>query len=300
MLDLLSKTWRLLLIPLFALAFFLGAYFLYHRGSYNPPATVEIPFERITRPSSSFSDFAEVPPARSGLLVVDGTHSNDFSQEEIAAFLSRVADRGYTVEFIGETSRFGGFRSLELRERLSLLDEKLRRADSFTVILPDDSYATEEVDVVERFVKKGGRLLLIADPTRDHDINSLANRFGIAFQPDYLYDVVDYDLNFQDIFIRNFRVDEITRDLRQIALYTAGSIKSSGTGLAFTGTTTRSSIVERTESFFPLAKGRDGNVLAISDLTFMIPPQNTIVDNAKLVSNLADFLTEGDRRFELA
>ncbi len=299
MLALLSKTWRLLLIPLFALAFFSGAYFFFYRGGYQAPPTVKIPFEKITAPSSSLGAFAEVPPIRSGVLLLDLVHSNNFEEAELGSLMSRLEDRGYTIDLLGERDH-KDFPPPDVTQRLALLDEKLRGANSFAVILPDDSYATQEVDIVERFVKKGGRLLLIADPTRDHDINSLANRFGIAFQSDYLYNTVEYDLNFQDIFIRDFRPDEITRDLSQIALYTAGSIKSFGGGLASTDANTRSSMVERAESFFPLVKGRDGNVVAISDLTFMIPPQNSILDNDKLVSNLADFLTGGDRRFELA
>ena len=299
MLALLSKTWRLLLIPLFALAFFSGAYFFFYRGGYQAPPTVKIPFEEITAPSSSLGAFAEVPPIRSGVLLLDLVHSNNFEEAELGSLMSRLEDRGYTIDLLGERDH-KDFPPPDVTQRLALLDEKLRGANSFAVILPDDSYATQEVDIVERFVKKGGRLLLIADPTRDHDINSLANRFGIAFQSDYLYNTVEYDLNFQDIFIRDFRPDEITRGLSQIALYTAGSIKSFGGGLAYTDANTRSSMVERAESFFPLVKGRDGNVVAISDLTFMIPPQNSILDNDKLVSNLADFLTGGDRRFELA
>ena len=109
------------------------------------------------------------------------------------------------MELLGETARFGGFRSFDLRERLFLMGEKLRQADSFVVTLPEVAFSRVEVDMVEEFVGKGGKLLLIADPARDHNINSLANRFGIEFQPGYLYNTVEYDLNFQDIFVRDFR-----------------------------------------------------------------------------------------------
>ena len=298
--DLLSRTWRLLLVPLFALGFFLGAYFFFYRGGYDPPPTIAIPFEDIVAPSSSFSTFTEVAPIQSGLLLFDGTHRNGFFREEITALLARVADRGYAIEFTGETDVVGRFLLLHPQERLFLLEEKLRGADSFAVIIPGDSYFKEEVDIVERFVSKGGKLLLIADPTRSHDINSLAKRFGIAFRPDYLYNTTEYDINFQDIFVRSFLPDEITGGLSQIVLYTAGSIDSSGTGLAATDGNTRSSLTELTESFYPMVRGADGHVVAVSDLTFMVPPQNSIMDNNRLISNLADFLTVSDRRFELA
>ena len=167
------------------------------------------------------------------------------------------------------------------------------------MILAGDPYDGAEVDIVRRFVEKGGKLLLIADPARSHQMNSLSASFGIAFQPDYLYNQIEHDLNFQNIFIRDFKPDEITTGLREIALYTAGSIRSSGWRLAHTDENTRSSIVERTEPFYPIARAADGNVLAVSDLTFMVPPQNEILDNDILVSNIANFLTESRREFEL-
>jgi hypothetical protein len=58
--------------------------------------------------------------------------------------------------------------------------------------------------------------------------------------------------------------------------------------------------MERSETFFPLVRGSEGQVVAISDLTFMIPPQNSILSNDRLVSNIADYLTTGGRAFELA
>ena len=299
MASFLRKTWRLLLIPMVSLAFFLGAYFYFYRGGYDPPPMVQIPFEQIGEPASSFNSFTEVPSVQRGMLLLDGAHLNNFTKAEISVLLSRVAHRGYAIEFIGEAGFGGRFSSLRLGKRLLVLDEKLRQADSYAVVLPRTPYDPQEVAIIERYIGKGGKLLLIADPTRDHDINSLAESFGITFQPDYLYNQVENDLNFQHIFVRNFRPDQLTDGLGQIALYTAGSIKSSGTGLAFGDSNTRSSMVERIEPLYPMVRAEDGRVVAISDLTFMIPPQNAIWDNDRLISNIADYLTDSQRVFEL-
>ena len=59
-------------------------------------------------------------------------------------------------------------------------------------------------------------------------------------------------------------------------------------------------MVERVEPFTPLVKSENGRVLAISDLSFMQPPQNTSLDNDRFISNIADFLTTGERGFDLA
>ena len=298
MLGLLNKVWRPGLLILVAVAFFLGAYFFFYRDSYTAPPTVDIPFERIAPPSSSFSTFVEIPPIRQGVLLLDVAHSNDFVEGEIGSLMSRVEDRGYIIEFLGERDH-QNFRPPGLAQRLALLDEKLRQADSFAVILPQEAYNKHEMDIVEKYVDKGGKLLLIGDPTRRHHINTLAESFGIAFRPDYLYNTIEYDINFQNVFIRDFHADELTGGLKQIALYTAGSIKFSETGLAFTDGNTRSSMLQSIQPLYPMVKGGEGRVLAISDMTFMIPPQNAILDNDRLISNIADYLTESQRQFDL-
>ena len=180
-----------------------------------------------------------------------------------------------------------------------MLEEKLRRADAFAVMLPRDAYMDVEIDLVERFVEKGGKLLLVSDPTRPNRINVLAKRFGVEFQPDYLYNTVEYDLNFRNIFVRDFQPDPLTNGLDAIAMYIAGSVRSSGNGLVFTDANTRSSLAEADQRFQPIAWGDSRNVLAIADFTFMVPPYNSLLDNDRLLSNLADYLTDSQREFDL-
>ncbi len=286
-------------MPIFAAAVFGGVFFFFYRGNYDPPPTVDVPFERITSPRVSSGAFVDSPTAqvRRGLFLVDTMHGNAFRESEIITLSSRVANRGYEVEFIGDS---GDFYSGGEGTRLHRLEEKLRRADSFLVILPREAYSEAEAALVERFVQKGGKLLLVSDPTRPHQINTLAERFGLDFQPDYLYNVIEYDLNFQNILVREFQPDELTTGLDAITLYTAGSVRSSGPGLAFTDANTRSSLVETAEDLYPIAWGNSRNVLAIADFTFMVPPHNSLLDNDKLMSNIADYFTVSEREFDLA
>ena len=142
--------------------------------------------------------------------------------------------------------------------------------------------------------------MLIADPTRNHRMNSLSKEFGITFRPDYLHNSVDYDLNFQNIYISDFKPDELTDGLGRIALYAAGSLETPNGGLAIADGNTQSTFVERVEPLYPMARSEQGGVVALTDLTFLIPPQSTIVNNPRLISNLADFLTTSERSFDLA
>ena len=132
----LRKLGILLVFPLFALVFFLGAYFFFYRGGYDAPQTVEIPFDSIVAPASSHTTFTEAPPQRPGLLLVDLGHRNDFDKGEIPSLLARVSDRGHDIEFLGDIDPIGSIIRRSREFRVALLEDRLRQANSLAVILP--------------------------------------------------------------------------------------------------------------------------------------------------------------------
>ncbi len=270
----------MLLLPAAAGIFFLVATLFYYRGNYEPPAANKPAVEDIIVQFAPSRGFDEVLPSREGFLLVDDAHFNDFEEQEINILLARVADMGFTIEILNN------------RENLA---PKLEDADSFLVIIPRRRFDSDEAAIVADFVSEGGKLLLIGDPGRTGNINSLARVFGILFQPGYLYNVAEHDLNFKNIFVRDFRPDGVTQGLRQVVLYNSGPVRSSGLQLALTDSNTFSSQVERTEPFSPIVKSSNQRVLAISDLTFMISPNNAAWDNERLIANLADYLTQSER-----
>ena len=287
------------LLPVFAVAAFLVAFFVFYRGSYDPPPSQNVPFEQINTSSVPSRLSPARPPGqlRQGLLVVDAQHSNSFTENELVSFASRVADRGFDMEFVGD------FLPLEDPEqaqpRLIQLAEKLRRADSFAVILPQTPYTETEAALVEQFVRKGGKLLLVSDPGRPQNINGLAKRFGVDFQADYLYNTVENDANFRRILIRDFQPDQLTAGLDTITFDYASSVQSPGGGLAFASPGTKSSVLNTVGSFSPMSWGDSRNVLAIADFTFMVPNNDSLLDNGRLVSNIADYVTDSGREFRL-
>ena len=299
--GLLSKVGGLALLLLFAAAAFVVAFFYFHRGSYQPPPTVVLPVDQLAAPQSSLRAIEELPLIQKGTLLVDGVHGNQFLKTELSALLDRVADRGYQVEVIGAARSRGGFGSYDQDARLALMDEELRTADSLLVVAPATPYTGAEADMIEKYIlHKGGKLLLVGDPTRSHNINSLAERFGVKYRQDYLYNLTDYDLNFQNVPMRSFREDDVTEGLEQVVFYTSSSVTAPTPGLAFAAQNTRSSLVEQPDPFSTIVKAGDDRVLALTDLTFMIPPRNSILDNDRLISNLADYLTSSERSFDLA
>ena len=288
------------LLPLFAAAAFLVAFFLFYRGGYDAPPTPDVPFEQINTSSVPSRVSVSLPAGqlRQGLLVVDAQHGNSFTENELVNFAARVAERGFDVEFLGDFSPLED--PAQGQPRLRQLAEKLRRADSFAVILPQVAYTETEAALVERFVQKGGKLLLVSDPARPQSINALAKRFGVDFQADYLYNTVENDANFRRILIRDFQPDQLTAGLETITLDSAGTIQSPGGGLAFAGPGTKSSVLNTVGSLSPIAWGDSRNVLAIADFTFMVPVNDSLLDNGRLVSNIADYVTDSVREFHLS
>lgn len=287
--------WKLLVLPVFLVAFWLVALAFFYRGTYAPPPMPAIAFQEIDSvPAVSFDRtdapvFSSSPVGNNprGHLLIDSAHRNNFGQSELNVLLSRVSARGYSSSFYGTESED------------SLADE-LSQADAFLVILPVSGFSPTEINAVVDFVESGGKTLLVGDPGRFFQLNDLSEHLGIFFQPDYLYNLDEYDSNFREIFLRDFEADPVTTGVNEVALYYAGSINSAGPGLAYTAGQTTSSISEAYDPRSPIARGAHRNVLAVYDWTFMIPPYSGVLDNAKLVSNIADFLTESERTYRLA
>lgn len=275
---------------------FAAAYLVFYRGNYAGPPPVEIDY--LAGGVASANDGTQWTPSvgerSGGLVLLDTLHSNGFSSREILTLRTRVVAQGYDLELLGNFARSSA------ADRVAAFAERLREADSLVVITPLIAYSAGEVDLIEDFVRKGGKLLMVSDPGRRDQMNTLGQRFGVQFRPDYLYNQVENDQNFQNIFVRDFRPDELTAGLDTIVLFTAGSITSSGPGLAVADARTESAVAENNGDLYVMARAADRNVLAISDFTFMIPPQDSTLDNDRLLSNIIDFVTTSDRVFDLA
>ena len=275
---------------------FAAAFLVFYRGNYAGPPSGQM--EYVPPGVDSANDGTQWTPSvgerSGGLVLLDTLHSNGFSSREIMTLRTRIVAQGYDLELLGNFARASE------ADRRAEFAERLREADSLVVITPLVAYSAGEVDLIEDFVRKGGKLVMVSDPGRRDQMNTLAQRFGVQFRPDYLFNQVENDQNYQNIFIRDFRPDELTAGLDTIVLFTAGSVTSSGPGLAVVDARTESAVAENNGDLYVMARAADRNVLAISDFTFMIPPNDSTLDNDRLLSNIIDFATTSDRVFNLA
>ncbi|GJM39837.1 MAG: hypothetical protein DHS20C20_01190 [Ardenticatenaceae bacterium] len=261
------------------------------------PPTYDVASLVESVPTPAAATFVDAPEAFDGFVLLDQAHDNAFTLDEIGYLDGRLAARG--VEMISYT---GGD-----------LATALRGVNAFVVITPLLQYTTDEIQAVENFVQRGGRLLLLGDPTRYNIIveedfftfnifvesdkiplNSLANSFDLIFNGDYLYNTIENEGNFRNIILEDvgFADGALTADLEQVAFYGAHSIQV-GVGaesLMAGDDNTWSSATDRPGGLTLAATAADGNVLAIGDIQFLMEPYFTVLDNARFIAQIADFL----------
>lgn len=302
----------------------LGRGFFYYSGAYSPPPSEMPSYEKIVVPMPPSTEFSDAYEQTEGTILIDLAHYNTFDIEELNVLTLRLISRGLTIEFFkaednleeellgeevveeeeeeleeedkevaeqGEEVVEEDKEGEEIEEEAEeVVEEEKELPDAFVVVCPRAEFSKKERETIDEFVNNGGKLLLIADPTRRGKMNSLSLDFGLIFEPDYLYNLKEYDANYRNIFVSEFKENEITNDLKKIALYTSGSISSDNCSIALVDENTFSSLIETRQELSPIALTNESKVLAIYDLTFMTEPHNGILDNNRLIANIADWL----------
>jgi hypothetical protein len=248
----------------------------YHTGFYSPEVKEAFQPEDVILPGLEQTAYEDIyNKTEGGVALFDLAHGNSYKPNEFNVLLTRVVARNYTVKYLSDKGE---------------MNKTLRRASTFIVTAPKEQYTEEEVTFVEDFLRENGTLLLLDDPSRDSKINLLSLRFGIVFNRDYLYNTAANDGNYRYVIFTDFKESNITKGLGKVALYVAESL--TGNGLILSDANTYSSLGVR-DIFSPaVAKDR---ILAIGDITFLTPPYNTVYDNNRFVSNIADFITSSSR-----
>lgn len=256
----------------------------------------------ITMSEPPAGTFVDQPTPTRGTVLLDWAHDNMVSADEVAVLVAHLNARGLEV------------RDLAPGEDLVTA---LHAASAFVTIAPLAPFSEAEVAAIEDLVERGGRLLLVGDPTRfnvDWDeyseypdilssarfLNDLAAPFDLTFEEDYLYNVVEHEGNYQNILLQAFADHALTEGLSQVGFYATHSIRSPGGGLIVADDNTHSSVNELGEDLAVAALGGEGQVLALGDLTFMTNPYAGVLDNDRLVANIADFVAGAERRYGLA
>jgi len=303
-----TRTKFLLAALLFLLPFVvLWAWFNRPQGRYAPPESPNLEGISVTLPETAFQPIADRPQPGNGRVIADLTHNNNLETDDLTPLGERLAARGVELVFLDD---------------FTLLESTLRGATAFVVAAPTFSFDSYERGVIEDFVKDGGKLLIIADPTRQVPIpeedlfyspfavffpesavpvvNSLSYVFGLIYFDDYLYNLESGEGNYRNV--RYAELDQgspLTDGVDDLVLFAAHSIR--GGKPLFTGDKNVLSDKRTGETgLAPAMISEDGNVVALGDLTLFTAPYHTVAGNDQFLSNLADWLVEDGRAWDLA
>src|SRR5258708_1695861 len=303
---------RKILYPvLFVLVLPLLLLFIWFFPGFVLPHTVATPdYANLKYPVAPVST-PQVEPIKSlpGVVVVDYSHTNQFQTTEIQTLVDALGQYGAQVELNSDSTK---------------LDGQLKNASAYVVISPSASFGPDEIQIIQAFIARGGRMAVFTDPTRGEVIydgngnptgnnsdanfvNPLLEPYGITTNGDYLYNLVENEGNFRNVYFDSFQKSDLTQGLKKIVLYGAHSIETtSGAALLIGNNTTFSSLTDAVpgndtqKDWAAAALSKDGNVLAIGDFTFLMPPYNTVADNGLLINNITSFLLTGKRTLELS
>ncbi len=255
-------------------------------GFYRPPVVAEstpVSIESL----SGLSETTSIEGGEGRLVLIDTGHGNGFDEAELAVFAGRLAGSGARVAVVDN------------------LESRLQEASGLLIIAPDQSFDPEEVQAIEAFVNKGGRVVIVGDPTRQGSvdaINTLTGAFGVIYQDAYVYNLSDNDAGFRNVSFTNFIGDNpITDGLSQVVFQTAFALRADEEASIITGDESTYTSGEETPGAVTVAAlVGEGRVLTLPDFTFFTSPYNTFADNDLLLNNVAAFLLTGQRGFDLA
>lgn len=233
---------------------------------------------------------AQVPAATGApaQVLVDLSHGNRVSWWSLDALIAELVKLNATVNFAKTWYE---------------LESSLSNSTCLIVAAPTLPYTGKEVERVERFVKEGGVLILLFDPSIEYvglegisayitaPINTLAGRFGITFAYGFLYNEGEHLGIYRNIYVSEFADDELFRDVRAIALFTATHVRSEG-GVAWTSNSTFSSSAEKAGRYTVAVRSRygRGEVIALGDITIFSEPFCHVEDNYRFIRNLAKLI----------
>jgi hypothetical protein len=252
-------------------------------------------------PLSTAVALPNAPEANSSSVLIDLKHGNLLSLSEIDPLVRNIESMGGAIDVFKDDADLG---------------TSLKSSSAFICAVPMNAFTKEELQSVIAFVERGGRLVVITDPTRNtffsesgtaglsgvDAANLLLEPFNLSFRDDYLYNLVNNEANYRNIILTAMSKHILMKDIQKLVIYGGHSLNSNGTPLVNTDSDTKSSGDERIGDLTPMeiTNFGEGQVLAIGDISILTSQYVQSGDNQIFVRNLAGFLTDTSRQKTLA
>ena len=268
----------------------------FYRGIYSGNNNIKMPdYETFTLSQPTIATPAEInyePEMDKKVILFDQAHTNQYTLAEVDSLRNQLIAKGAEVAILEPKGYFS---------------ETLNKADAFVVITPVHYFSYEEIEQIEEFVHRGGRLVVIADPTRSYSeydveredsvilINELLQPYQLSFRNDYAYNLTHNEGNYRNIFVYPNGKNELTNSVSELVFYGSHTLEKN-IDKVLAGEENTLSSLDDSGGELPIAALDDsGNVLVIGDMTFMSNPYYQVADNYQFVQNIADFLVNGER-----
>jgi hypothetical protein len=240
------------------------------------------------QPILSTQPFVAAKSANQRITVLfDLAHTNRFGLAEIDALTNTLLLMGTSIQSDKDGKDLQG---------------KLQNVDAYIVIAPTLAFSKENIQSIKEFISRGGRLLIVADPTRTYQnyyfdmedsvliANQILEPYGIAYQTDYVYSITHNEGNFRNIFTIPLAENALTNKITQMVFYGSHSITGNRVSLLKGDDTTLSSGTDKGGELTVAATSKDGNILILGDMGFIVTPYNQVADNYQFILNIAEFL----------
>ncbi|AJF25966.1 DUF4350 domain-containing protein [Haloarcula sp. KBTZ06] len=254
--------------------------------------------ESVATPAAESGDLSMSADASGKVVVIDVAHAGDIDREALTPLVSTLTENGATVRYhVGE------------RQSGSPLNESLRSADAFVVLGAEQRYTESEMNGLTAFSDAGGRVLLLNEPSqaspaglglfgpvRSDSVTMpmapLASQYGLSYGNGYLYNMHEYDTNYQNVYATPTGDTELTEGVDRTVFYAALPVQGGDTVVTTTEQTTLSK-TRRQDTYGVVA--RSGNVVTVGDTNVFTQEFLYRADNEQLVGNLLDFLVTGEK-----
>lgn len=284
----------------------LATYVWFYSGTPQSQAVKLPDFSTIDLPQAPLSTpipLEKPPSSPTTSVLFDMSHGNMVTLSEIDPLVRMIESKGGEIQITAQET---------------YLADALKSVNAFVSLAPIQSYLGVEKDALTAFIKRGGKLLIAADPTRNQMImteaaaipsissvdavNLLLEPFDISISDDYLYDMKSNEGNYRNVIFTDFVKDKLTDGLQKLVIYGGHSVHSNGNKLAVSQKSTFSSNTDQSGAISPFTvkNSGKGKVLVLGDISLLTTQYFQSADNQVFTQNIANFLVDEKRDVMLA
>jgi hypothetical protein len=238
-------------------------------------------------------------------ILVDTSHTNQFSPGDFEPLTEALFEAGHTIAVSGD--RTTGDSQFDTTTGYNATLEKY---DAVIIIQPTTRFTATELAAVRNYTAGGGRVLVMGEPSQTQvgtfastrvsfGADNLTAQYGVHVGSETIYNLDESatDNNFKSILASSTSDGELTAGVDTVSFDSAGYInvrEDSDAEVLVRADEGATTLQTRQTARYPVVV-RNGNAAFVADSSFIEQSELTDVDNDVFISNLLNFLVDGER-----